>query len=480
MAGDARTIVRMTPSQPIGFVPAHRGFFSTALAAQMRRATIDAMQAAGMQVVVPDESQTRAGCVESYDEAILCGRMFRERGVRGIVIGAVNFGDEQAAALAVREADLNVPILVFGCPEEEVLTPLTARRDSFCGLLSIGEALRQIGAKYSVPRMPICFPTEPAFSDELLQFAAACRVVHGLRRARYGQVGARPDAFWTCRFSEKSLQRIGVTTVTLDLSEVIGRANRLRADVPDVQATLQSIREYADVSGVPESALLNMARLELVLAEFVRERRLDALAVQCWTSIQEHFGVCTCTAMSRLGDRLVPCACEADILGTMSMHACLLASGTAATLADWNNLHNEDADLVNLWHCGVFPKQLARTPVKMGVQEIIAGATGRENAYGVVEFEAAAGPITLCRVTQDPAGPWKALVCEGAVEVNRAKTFGAYGWCRIPGLMRLYRDVLLRHFPHHVALTRGSVAAPLREAFGNYLGFETYGEAHAG
>lgn len=465
----------MTADLPIGFIPAHRGFFSELLASRMRQATISAMGQAGMSVVVPETSMTKAGCVESYDDAQVCGRLFRDRDVRGIVIGAVNFGDEQAAAQAVRHAGLDVPILIFGCPEEEVLTIATPRRDAFCGLLSIGEALRQVGAKYSVPHTPIMHPGEPAFAASLAEFAAVCRIVRGLRHARYGQVGARPDAFWTCRFDEKSLQRLGITTVTLDLSEVMGRANRLSDNDLDVRETLQSIRSYADTAAVPEQSLLKMAKLEQVLQNFVRDRKLDALAIQCWTSIQEHFGVCSCTVMSRLGDRLVPCACEADILGTLSMHSCLLASGAAATLADWNNLHNEDDELVNLWHCGVFPRQFAATPVKMGVQEIIAGTTGKQNAYGVVEFEAAEGPVTLCRVTQD-GGEWKAVVCEGDVEANRAKTFGAYGWCRIRGLMKLYRDVLLRHFPHHVAMTRGRHAAALREAFGTYLGFRTFSE----
>src|SRR4051812_2089254 len=96
----------MPSSVRLGFIPANRGFFSTELAAKMRRLTIDAIQKAGIDTIVPSESQTKSGCVESLDEALLAGRLFREAGVRGIVIGAVNFGDEQAAALAVREAGL--------------------------------------------------------------------------------------------------------------------------------------------------------------------------------------------------------------------------------------------------------------------------------------------------------------------------------------------------------------------------------------
>ena len=34
--------------------------------------------------------------------------------------------------------------------------------------------------------------------------------------------------------------------------------------------------------------------------------------------------------------------------------------------------------------------------------------------------------------------------------------------------------MLLRHFTHHVAVNRSQVGNVLWEAFGNYLGFETY------
>jgi hypothetical protein len=187
----------------LGFIPANRGFFSAELAAKMRGQTIDAMTRQGIEVVVPGSEQTKVGCVENRQEAEICAELFRQRRVQGIVIGAVNFGDEQAAAWTVRQARLDVPVLIFGCQEDEALTLTTARRDSFCGLLSIGEALRQIGAKYTVGQRPICFPTDASFAAELDQFVRVCRVVDGIRNARYGQIGARPEAFWTCRFDEK-------------------------------------------------------------------------------------------------------------------------------------------------------------------------------------------------------------------------------------------------------------------------------------
>ncbi len=460
----------------LGFVPANRGFFSAELAAKMRGQAIDAMQNLGAEVIVPAPEQTKVGCVENRQEAELCAELFRRHDVKGIVIGAVNFGDEQAAAWTVRQARLNVPVLIFGCQEEETLTMKTSRRDAFCGLLSIGEALRQIGARYSVARRPICFPTDRSFGEDLDWFVRVCRVADGVRNARYGQIGARPDAFWTCRFDEKQMQRLGATTVVLDLSEVIAGAGAIGDSDPEVQEIIEAIKQYANASAVRPESLLRSAKLELFLRRWRQENAVDAFGIQCWTSIQANYGVCACTTMSRLGDEGVPCACESDILGTLSMHAAMLASGSPAGLADWNNLHNEDDELVNVWHCGVFPKSFAKTPPKLGVQEIIAssGAARYEDSEGTVEFLARPSPLTLCRVTQDADGAWKAAIAEGGIEDNPAQTFGAYGWCRIPNLQRLYRDVLLRHFPHHVAITQSHVGNVLWEALGNYLGMEVH------
>ena len=460
----------------LGFIPSNRGFFSKELAAKMRDQTIAVLRSMGVEVVVPDASQTKVGCVETREEAELAAEMFRREGVHGILVGAVNFGEEQGVAWCVKKAALNVPILIYGCQEEERLTMTTKRRDSFCGLLSIGEVLRQIGAAYSVAQRPICFPTDESFKADIDWFTRVCRVVHGLRNARYGQIGARPDAFWTCRFNEKQLQLMGPTVVTLDLSEAIGGANRIPDTDPDLAKVITSIQQYADTGAIKQLSVVRSAKLELFLRRWGKANAIDAFAIQCWTSIQANYGVCSCTTMSRFGDEGMPSACEADIMGTISMHACMLASDSPAGLADWNNLHNDDDELVNVWHCGVFPAAFAKAPVRLGVQEIIAssGAAKYEDSEGTIEFVAKPNPLTLCRMTQDPNGDMKAVIAEGRIEDNPAVTFGCYGWCRLPNLQRLYRDVLLKHFPHHVAITQGHIGNVLWEALGNYFGTKVY------
>lgn len=458
----------------IGFLPTSRNFFSQQLAMQMRIRTIEVFEEMGIDCIVVNPSQTKNGCVESREEAVVCGKLFRDAKVDGILVGAMNFGDEQSVAIALRESGLIVPVMIFGCQESEPLRKGMARRDSFCGLLSIGETLRQQNIPYSIGKKPICLPTDASFHDDLRWFVKVCRVVNGIRKARYAQIGIRPDAFWTCRYDEKALQRLGPTTVTLGLSDMISKANQIPDNSPQLQDTVKKISGYADHSGVPGKAMLQMARLEMFLSEFKNEHNIDAYAIQCWTSIQNDFGVCACTAMSRLCELGVPCACEADILGAMSMHALQLASDMPSALADWNNMHHKDDDLVNLWHCGVYPKSFTNDHVQISVHNILvsSNASKKENSHGVVEMKVKPGPTTLCRVTETGIGGYRAVLVDAQFEDHPEETEGGYGWCRVNNMQMLYRNTLLRYYPHHVAMAQTHCSEIIREAFERYLNIQ--------
>lgn len=467
----------------MGLIPANRNVFSVELAAQMRARTIRALENLGLEIVVPGESLTRRGCVETLEEAQKVGRLFRERRVDGVVIGAMNFGDEQGVAFTLKESGLSVPLFVFGGQEEGILTPDMERRDSFCGLISICEVLREAGCKYTVASKPVGYPEDEVIQKDLADFAGVCRVVAGLRSARIGQVGARPDPFWTCRFDERSLQRLGVTVVTLDLSEAIARVRELGDYDEDVEQVVEEIEAMAHRGRASDETLRTMAKFEVALREFVEERKLDALAIQCWTSLQRNLGICSCTAMARLGEIGIPCACEADVVGALSMYALQLAADGPAALADWNNLHPEEPEVVNLWHCGVYPTTFLGERPTVERNENLMKVLPAEQVVGTLQGRMQAGPLTMARITEVGNGHHGIVLCEGEVVDVAGTTYGAYGWTRVPGLQELYRNVILEHFPHHVAFTRGSVGNVLYEATSKYLGFKpffhgqrTYGE----
>ena len=457
----------------LGFVPANRRYFSTELAGKARDEAISAMRSLGIEVVSPDDKMTEAGLVKNRDEGIVCGELFKREGVDGIVIGAMNFGDEQGCANAVMSSSANVPIFIFGCQEDRPLAPGVPRRDSFCGLLSIAEALRQIGMKYTIARKPICFPADESFVTEMDHFARVCKVLKGIRGSRIGQIGPRPEAFWTCRYDEKMLQRIGVTAVTKDLSELLALAHKV--DDAKAKAKVKDLSAASDTSGVSDEILLKIARFECAMEEMIELAKLDAVATQCWNSLQLNYGIVACGVFARLGDACIPCACESDVLGALSMYALRLATDTPSALLDWNNLHNDDPELVNLWHCGVYPPSFGAGKPKMSPQGIMSKHIGADKSTGVLELKVRPGPATVFRVTQGTDGEgWKAFIAEGQFEDNPATTFGAGGWCRLPGFERAYREILLDNFPHHIAVTRAHTGNVLHEVFGNYLAMKVY------
>ena len=73
---------------------------------------------------------------------------------------------------------------------------------------------------------------------------------NGLRRLRIGAIGARPAAFNTVRYSEKMLERAGISIEPIDLSEILGRIDRMKDDDPAAQAKLARHQELRRPPGI--------------------------------------------------------------------------------------------------------------------------------------------------------------------------------------------------------------------------------------
>jgi L-fucose isomerase-like protein len=348
------------------------------------------------------------------------------------------------------------------------------RRDSFCGKISVCNNLRQYGYPFSLTELHTVYPTEDSFKADLSKFVGVCRVVKGLKNVRLGAVGARPNAFNTVRFSEKLLQAHGISVSTVDLSEIFGAANKLADDDSKVKDRLDAIQAYVDTSGVPSPSLVKMARLGVVLDDWMAANDLDATAIQCWSSIQQNYGVNACTLMSMMSDKLMPSACEVDITGTASMYALQLASGRPSALVDWNNNYADDPNKCVLFHCGNWAKSFF-PDAKMAYADILATTLGQENTYGALAGRVPAGPMSFARIsTDDRNGLIRTYVGDGMFTDDPLDTFGSRAVVEVPGLQKLLQHVCKNGFEHHVAMNPAHTAAILAEAFETYLGWEVY------
>ncbi len=466
----------MKKRMTMGLIVGNRGFFPDHLARSGREQMIGILERAGMDVVAPGLEDTKHGAVETREEARRCAALFdsnRER-IDGVIVTLPNFGDERAIAETLRTARLNVPVLIQATPDNAGTMGIKDRRDSFCGKMSACNNLKQYGIPYSLTKRHTVDPFSEDFRKDLEWFGAVCRVANGLSRVRIGAIGARPAAFNTVRFSEKILEAKGISVEPLDLSEVLGRIARVKDTDFAAQEKLSVIRHYVPTDGVPQEALMKMAKLAAVIEAWMKEVDVSISTIQCWTAIEEYFGVVPCAVMSMMSNNLMPSACELDVCGLLGMYALQLASETPSALLDWNNNYGDDPNKAVCFHCSNLPRDFFED-VHMDYQEIIAGSVGKANSYGTCVGRIKAGPMSYARVsTVDQEGRIAAYVGEGNFTRDSLQTFGGYGVVEIPRMQELLRFICENGFEHHVAASMSSVAAAVCEAGSRYLGWDVY------
>lgn len=460
----------------LGIIIGNRDFFPDVLVGEARRDLLKLFGELGIDAVILDEQATKLGAVETWEHAKRCADLFRANRdrIQGVVVCLPNFGDEKGVADTLKLAGLNVPVLVQAYPDGLDQLSVERRRDAFCGKISVCNNLRQYGIPFSLTEDHTVHPLSAEFRAELEDFAAQCRVVGGLRKARIGAVGARPNAFNTTRYSEKLLQAAGISVNTMDLSDVFGRASRLADDDQRVKDKINEICGYAAAAQVPGSALTRMAKLAVVLLEWMEVNDLDASAIQCWSSMQQNFGVNVCTVMSMMSERLLPSACEVDIAGVVGMYALQLASGRPSALVDWNNNYGGDKNKCVFFHCGNWAKSFL-PDVEIGTAPILGTTLGEENTYGALSGRTPSGPVTFARVsTDDLNGCIRAYVGEGRFTDDPLATFGSRAVVEVPNLPKLMRHICRNGFEHHAAMSASSCARRLAGAFETYLGWPVY------
>jgi len=460
----------------LGVIIGNRDFFPDRLVTEARADILALFEEMGIDPVILDENATKLGGVETWAHAKACADLFKKNADRidGILVVLPNFGDEKGVADTIKLSGLQVPILVQAYPDDLNQLTVERRRDGFCGKISVCNDLRQYGYAYSLTDLHTVHPASESFKADLKKFAGVCRVVKGLKNARFGAIGARPGNFNTMRYSEKMLQSYGISVVTVDFSEILGNASRLGDDDPKVKAKLEGIRTYAKSDGVPSPALLRMAKLGLVIDDWMTAYDLDASAIQCWTSLQQNYHINVCTLMSMMSEQLMPSACEVDITGVASMYALQLASGTPSALVDWNNNYGGDPDKCVLFHCGNWAKSFL-PEIEIKNAEILATTLGTENTYGAVAGRVPAGPMTYARIsTDDNIGMIRTYVGEGEFTDDPLDTFGARAVIHTPGLQKLMRYICKNGFEHHCAMNASHSADILEEAFDTYFGWDVY------
>jgi len=463
-----------------GVIVGTRGFFSPRLAEEGRKNLLSFLDKKGYKYVIVGENDTPHGAIETYKDAKICAKLFRENQekIDGIIISLPNFGDELGVVNTLKLSRLNVPVLVQACDDDLDKMDIKHRRDSFCGKLSVCNNLYQYKIKFTNTSLHT-YPIESEmFEKDMDYFSKVCRVVKGIKNARLAQIGTRPAPFNTVRYSEKLLQDSGITVIPVDLSEIIFGANRISDTSTEVREKVAEIKGYGNVAeNIKEEAIIKSAKLNIVIEKFMKDNDCVAGAIQCWTSIQENYGCAACLPMSMLGEKGFPMACETDITGALSMYALRLASGEPPGYLDWNNNYLDDRDKCINIHCSSYPRGFIGKGKDFEISnlDVLGNALGYDICFGACKAQVASGPLTFTKIsTDDTQGTVKVYFGEGEFTDDPVSTPGAPAVCKVENLQGLMDMICKNGFEHHVAMNRSHCAAILNEAFENYLGWKTF------
>jgi L-fucose isomerase-like protein len=451
----------------------NRGFFPSSLMAGAREELPRVLKDLGHDVIMLDKDATPAGAVETTAEGELYAQFLRDNRGKfdGVILSLPNFGDETGAAAALKDA--GVPILIQAYPDELDKLSMDHRRDSFCGKFSIMDVFTQYEVPYTTLKPHTVSPSSDAFRGNVEYFDRLCRVTSAMTGLVVGALGARTTPFKTVRYDEVTLQRHGITVETLDLADVFRRIDEQDLDSDACKAKAEFLKDTATWEGVPEEPFKNLVRLGVVMDEIIEEYELKALALRCWTELQQNYGISPCVVTASLMDRAIPAACEVDVANAITMHALGQASGQATSILDWNNNYGEDENKCILFHCGNVAQSLMVEKGWISDHGILKSVLGEGRGYGCSQGRIRPFPFTYgSMMTLD--GEVHFYLGEGRFtedEIPRS-FFGCAGVAEIDKLQDVLHEIGQAGHRHHVSLTPGNYKEPMVEAFEKYLGYQ--------
>ncbi len=449
----------------------NRGFMPAELIEGAREDMVKAVTDAGYNYLIMDKDATRYGAVETRDEGRAYAAWLKkhEGEYDGVILCMPIFVDENGAIAALQDA--GVPILMQAYPDEIGKMDFQHRRDAYCGKFSVTDVFYQYQVPFTVLKPHVVHPLTSEFTQNLHDFAAICRVVNGMRRFTIGCIGARTTAFKTVRFDELTMQRHGINVESFDLSELFELV-RAKDDcdekVLEKKATLE---RYADFTRVPKDKKLMLAKISLVIDEYIDTYHLDAIALRCWNEMETYLRVCPCVLISELNDRGIVASCEIDMCSAITMRALSLATQGPSACLDWNNNYGDDPNKVILFHCGSTAQKLMASAGTVTSHKMFdKGDPG--SGWGTNEGRIGKFPITYSNcITED--GKITVYFSEGEFTDDPIENafFGCGGVANIPNLQEKLIRLARGGFKHHTTVANGHVKSILEEAFTTYLGY---------
>jgi L-fucose isomerase-like protein len=381
---------------------------------------------------------------------------FKSENVDAIFFPHCNFGSENRVAEVARA--LSVPVLLWGPRDDEPNKIGLRSRDSQCGLFATGKVLRR-------HNLPFTYLTNSWIDGKewllgLNKFISTVRIVKSVKNLNIHQISTRPEPFCSVICNENELiEKFGVHLYPITLNDLTVEMDKiLTARCEDFLSTVSFVKSISGVLDIEK--IEKVAALKVAMKNLAGKYRCRAVAIQCWTALQDITGIMPCLANAMLTDEGLPTVCETDIHGAITavmMQAASHGSGVPF-FADVTVRHPENDNAELLWHCGNFPYSLAK-------KDVLAQAGCSKyhgNTFGICEWELKEGELTVARFDGDH-GKYSLLIGE-AKTTSGPKNVGSYVWIEVDNWAKWEHRLVEGPYIHHVCAVYGKCGELLYEA----------------
>lgn len=444
----------------LGYAPTRRFVFSEEDAFRYKVMIRQKIESFGLPIEIVDlEGLNQEGLL--YDDHIGAEQIterFRRENVDAVFFPHCNFGTEDTVARVAKA--VGKPVLLWGPRDEAPLADGMRLRDTQCGLFATGKVLRRFN-------VPFTYVTnsrvdDPVFERGFTNFISAANVVRQFRSLRILQIGPRPTSFWTMMCNEgELLERFGIELHPITLVDITRAAkHQEQKNGSELQAAVDYIREKLDTTEVDDAAIKRVAALKVAMKAYAQDTGSSAIAIQCWSSLQETTGIMPCLANAILTDEQIPVTCETDIHGAVtSIMVQAAAMNEAPTFfADLTIRHPENNNSELLFHCGNFPVSLSVEDKPRLRKHFLFD----DHSPGTHEGQIRGGGMTLARFDGDHGD--YSLFLGKAKGVEGPYTRGSYVWVEVNDWPLWEERLVKGPYVHHAVGIHANVIPALYEA----------------
>lgn len=376
---------------------------------------------------------------------------FKEKQVDAIFVPHANFGNEEAVVKLCRE--FRLPLLIWGPRDEAPPGGYCYRQtDTQCGLFATTMGLNRLQIPFTY--IENCWLDDPKLEEGLEVFVRAACGVKAIRSMTIGQIGPRPRDFLSVIPDEGNLARkLNIDVVPIDGTELVTELERVRKeDKEQVRALINETKKSFACYTISKENEELTAAAEIAIRNLGEKHRCTVMAGDCWYIMPLLYNAYPCFAFGNLTEKGLPVVCETDIYGavTTAILTAVARGESPSFTADMTIRHPENDNAELLWHCGPFPKSLAKASCN---PELTNDCMGR--------YEIKGGELTIARFG-GLDGDFRLFYGTGR-GVDGPETGGNYIWLEVDDWAKWERKLMYGPYIHHACGIHGNYGKALQE-----------------